>query len=103
MGKYVLLKVRNDVYRLTHVDDSKIDNLRNYLVLYSKENISYNIILQILKYKINLLNFYHSQEMIKVLKNDDIKIVNIDYISFLKFVKQLKLFYNFFMLNGNSC
>lgn len=103
MGKFVLLKIKNDVYRLRYVEENKIDTLKNYIILHTKENITYNIILHILKYKINILNFYHNKEMIKVLKNNDIKIMNIDYITFLKFISQLKTFYNFFMLNGNSC
>lgn len=92
MGKYVLIKIRNDVYRLIHVEENEIDTLKNYIVLHSKKNITYNITFQILKYKINLLNFYHNKEMIKILKNNDIKIINIDYISFLKFISQVNHF-----------
>lgn len=92
MGKYVLIKIRNDVYRLIYVEENEIDTLKNYIILHSKKNITYSITFQILKYKINLLNYYHNKEMIKILKNNDIKIVNIDYISFLKFISQVNHF-----------
>lgn len=85
---YILRKYKNDVYKLEKV--SSYDNIVNFIILNIKDTLSNLIVINILKHHISVLNNSNKEIMLKVNEKNDIIIVNMKYIDFIKFLKKIK-------------
>lgn len=88
---YLLVKHKNNVYKLEK--HNKIDeNIKNYIILDNiKANVSKMIIFKIIKYNISILNSKNNNISITTNKINDIILVDIPYLSFVEFFKNIKI------------
>lgn len=84
---YILVKQKNNIYKLENTLQTK--NVKNYIKLNIRDSISKSIVLMILKYKINVLNSINRDILITINENNDIILVNMSYLPFVKFFNQI--------------